>query len=80
MGLTVLEGSGAGSLPVRFGASSEEALPGTWPVTELPPSAAGASRVFREVHKVPVHPDSRMFSPANRLSQVRAAGFGLQSE
>lgn len=64
MGLTLLEGGGAESLPVRFGASFEEDLAGAWPITESSPSTAGASRVFREIHKVPVHPDIRMFPPA----------------
>lgn len=53
-----------GSLLVRFGASSEEALAGTWPITGSSPSTAAASQVFREIHKVPVRPDIKMFPPA----------------
>lgn len=40
-----------------LGARSGKALAGAWHITEPALSTTGAGQVFREVHKVPVHPD-----------------------
>lgn len=76
VGLTLLEGGSAGSLLVRFGASSE-ASAGVWPILEFSPSTTGASRVFREIHKVPVHPDIRMFPSGCLRCIMLVLGYSL---
>lgn len=58
VGLTFLGGS--------RGAKSEEALAGAWHITEPTLSTTGAGGVFREIHRVPVHPDIWMFPPAKQ--------------